>query len=93
MKSFLSKFIKKFKSSTNCPEKEKCLEYLSLVVDGEASSEQSTFVQNHIKSCMPCNEKYEVEKAIRELLQQKCSCNAPTDLLESIKSNINKSEF
>ncbi|MDH5367332.1 MAG: anti-sigma factor [Cyclobacteriaceae bacterium] len=91
MNSFLSKFVKKFKNNAECPEKEKCLEILSLVVDGEANSEQKTYVKNHIKDCMPCNKEYEVEKAIKELLQEKCVGKAPSDLLESIKTKINQS--
>lgn len=90
MSSFLSKFIKKFKKNAKCPEKEKCIEILSLVIDGEANSEQKVYVKNHIEDCMPCNEEYEVEKAIRVLLQEKCTHMAPNDLLESIKTKINQ---
>ena len=89
MSSILSKFIKKFKRSANCPEKDKCLEIMSLVIDGEADSDQRNFVHSHVKSCMPCSNEYEVEKAMRELLQQKCTCEAPEGLAESIKTKLN----
>lgn len=89
MNSILSKFIKKFKKRANCPEKEKCLEIMSLVIDGEADGEQKQYVQDHVKSCMPCSNQYETEKAMKELLQQKCTSMAPEGLVESIKTKIN----
>lgn len=89
MSSILSNFIKKFKKKANCPEKEKCLEIMSLVIDGEADNVQREFVQSHVKSCMPCSNEYEIEKAMRELLQQKCTSMAPEGLAESIITKIN----
>lgn len=91
MSSFLSKFIKSFKQNGECPEKQKCLEILNLVLDGEANEEQKDYFRNHIEKCMPCNSDYSVEKAIKELLQAKCSNKeVPNDLVESIKSKISE---
>lgn len=89
MSSILSNFINKFKRKANCPEKDKCLEIMSLVIDGEADTNQRLYVQSHVKSCMPCSNEYEVEIAMRELLQQKCTSVAPDGLVDSIKTKIN----
>ena len=89
MSSFLKNFIQKFKTKANCPEKEKCLEIMSLVIDGEADYEQKKYVQDHVKSCMPCNHEYEVDIVIKEMLQAKCTGVAPDGLVEAIKNKIN----
>lgn len=93
MSSFLSRFIKKFKNTAECPQKEKCLEILNLVMDGEATDEQCDFIHTHIKECVPCNEIYEVENAIKAQLQQNCTGQAPDDLVASIKTKINQTTF
>lgn len=91
MSSFISKFIKNFKRNGECPEKQKCLEILTLVLDGEANEEQKDYFRAHIEKCMPCNSDYTVEKTIRELLQSKCANKeVPSDLVESIKLKISE---
>ena len=91
MSSFISKFIKSFRQKGDCPEKQKCLEILNLVLDNEATEDQKEYFRNHIKECMPCNEGYSVEKSIRELLQSKCANKeVPADLVDSIKMKISE---
>ena len=85
-----SKSNDKMQNKGECPEQQKCVEMLNLLLDGEASSSQKDYINEHIKNCIPCNEDYEMEKAIRTLLQQKCNnMKAPKDLVDLIRHKIN----
>lgn len=66
-----------------------CLDVLNMVIDHE---EKPTDAFNqHLKDCLPCLEKYNLDKAIKEVLQNKCkNTNPPQDLINSIKDRILK---
>jgi len=64
---------------------------LQKILDGEATPEEKQQFTIHMEECMPCYKGYELEMAIRVLLQKKCNGNgAPPDLIEKIKNQINK---
>lgn len=88
MGSFLSKLFGK-KDSMQCPERVKCLDILNMVLDGEATEEQKTYLNEHIDACLPCLDDYNLEKEIKNLLQSKCSkVDVPAGLAEAIKSKL-----
>jgi mycothiol system anti-sigma-R factor len=65
------------------------MEMLQLIVDGEASAEQKeNFLMHHLEECMPCFRNYHLEVAIRQLLKNKCTGQAPQELIESIKAKV-----
>lgn len=72
----------------DCNDKRNCLEKLQLILDGEATDEQKADFKLHIDDCMPCFQHYHFDQGIKELLKLKCTSQAPTDLIESIKSKI-----
>lgn len=72
----------------DCEDKYNCLEMLQLILDGEASSEQKSNFTLHIDDCMPCFQHYHLDQAIKDLLKLKCTSQAPSDLIEKIKSKI-----
>ena len=75
--------------SSECPETEKCMEILYLLLDNEASDEEAAFLNHHIEKCMQCFERFEVEKEIRLLLKTKLrSQQVPADLAETIRSQV-----
>lgn len=78
---------------TDCADKRDCLEMLQLILDGEATPEQKASFKSHIDECMPCFQHYHFDQAIKELLKLKCTSQAPTDLIESIKSKISEKPF
>ena len=72
----------------NCSNQRECLEMLQLILDGEATPEQKANFKSHVDECMPCFQNYHFDQAIKELLKLKCTHDAPTDLISSIKSKI-----
>ncbi|MDX2305811.1 MAG: zf-HC2 domain-containing protein [Microscillaceae bacterium] len=76
-------------ASKECPDCEKCLQVLHMVIDGECSSEEKAFVEAHISSCTHCSDCYEVDKTIKESIHSKITkMNVPHDLVNFIKSKI-----
>jgi anti-sigma factor (TIGR02949 family) len=72
-----------------CQNQRECMEMLQLIVDGEASAEQKeNFLMHHLEECMPCFRNYHLEVAIRQLLKNKCTGQAPQELIESIKAKV-----
>ena len=88
MGSLLSKWFGKM-GSKECSEREKCLDILNRVLDGEANEEQQEYLKSHIDLCLPCLNDYKLEKTIKELLQSKCSkIEVPAGLADAIKSKL-----
>ncbi|MBX9852142.1 MAG: hypothetical protein K2X86_10325 [Cytophagaceae bacterium] len=66
-----------------------CIKSLQLVVDGEATKQQEEYFLNHLDECMPCYNFYEVEKTVKQVLQNKIEKkSAPTHLAENIRSRL-----
>jgi anti-sigma factor (TIGR02949 family) len=72
----------------DCADKRNCLEMLQLILDGEATPEQKASFKSHIDECMPCFQHYHFDQAIKELLKVKCVSQAPSDLINSIRTMI-----
>lgn len=69
--------------------KPNCREMLQTILDGEATDEQKEYFMQHIGLCMPCYQSYDLEIAIKQLLQSKCcGGEAPADLVEKIKAQL-----
>jgi anti-sigma factor (TIGR02949 family) len=72
-----------------CENQRECMEMLQLIVDGEASHDQKEhFLKHHLEECMPCYKNYHLEVAIRQLLKNKCTGQAPQELIDSIKAKV-----
>lgn len=72
-----------------CPNQRECMEMLQLIIDGEASPEQKEyFLLHHLEECMPCYRNYHLEVTLRQLLKNKCTGQAPQELIDSIKAKI-----
>ena len=72
-----------------CENQRECMEMLQLIVDGEASHDQKEhFLKHHLEECMPCYKNYQLEVAIRQLLKNKCTGQAPQELIDSIKAKV-----
>jgi hypothetical protein len=41
-----------------------------------------------LEECMPCYKNYHLEVAIRQLLKNKCTGQAPPELIDSIKAKV-----
>ncbi len=70
-------------------KKPTCMEMLQLILDGQATAEQTGYFRSHMDQCMPCFKSYQLDMSIKELLCTKCSCGeAPPELIQQIKSQI-----
>ena len=77
------------KMKLECENQRQCMEMLQLIVDGEASSEQKEhFLMHHLEECMPCFKNDHLEVAICQLLKNKCTGQAPQELIDSIKAKV-----
>jgi len=73
----------------------KCTEYLDLidlVLDGEAQRSQEVYLKRHLKMCLKCLERYNLDQELKKLIQLKlASKEVPTGLADAIKTKIAKS--
>lgn len=97
MGSILPKFITSYFSKpklslVDTPEGyKKCLEVINSILDGEADEAEKTYFEKKIKCCQKSMKHFEVEKCVKEALQEKIDKKAvPPDLLEKIKSVLNQ---
>lgn len=71
-------------------KKPTCMEMLQSILDGQATHEQKDYFKKHMDGCMPCYKSYNLDMAIKELLQAKCcGGDCPEDLVAQIKAKIN----
>lgn len=75
--------------SKDCQNRQECLKAIRLILDGEATSDQLHYFQQHIDCCMPCIENYNLEVTIRQLLCDRLERKAvPVEVINSIRSKI-----
>ena len=79
----------KSKTKGRCPEEERCLELLRVVLDDQATEEESEFVHKHIDVCYKCYQNYDLENTIREALKRKVqNLKVPDNLVKEITNKI-----
>jgi len=71
----------------------KCMDILNQVLDDEVDDVIREQVYEHIKICMPCYQRYNLDKAIKKMLKTRCSnLQVPKDLEQSIRIQIQPSQ-
>ena len=72
-----------------CPEEERCLELVRLMLDDEATEADSLYVTKHIDGCYRCYDNYDLENTIRKVVKDKASdLKVSDELISEIKSKI-----
>ncbi len=67
----------------------RCMELLSLVIDGQATPEELAYFHQHITQCIPLYQYFKLESAIKETLARKMEKKrVPPHLIASIKNKI-----
>ena len=56
-----------------CPEEERCLELVRLMLDEQSTDADSAYVTKHIDGCYRCYDNYDLENAIREAVKAKAN--------------------
>lgn len=54
-----------------CPEEEHWLELVRLMLDGQTTEEETSYVLKHVEGCYRCYDNYDLEKEIREAIKNK----------------------
>ena len=71
------------------PVETRCLELLSLVIDGQATPEELAYFNQHIAQCIPLYQYFKLESAIKEILSRKMEKKCvPPHLIAAIKDKI-----
>jgi len=74
------------KEQEKCNE---CLQNLHLLIDDEADDTQKTYFNTHLEECIPCLKAYNLEKTVKELVQNKVANKTiPQNLLDKIREKI-----
>lgn len=88
----LKKLVREMKFRTGMANCQEYLELIELVIDGEATRSQEVYLKRHMKMCLKCLERYNLDRELKKVLQLKlASKEVPEGLAESIRIKIAKS--
>jgi len=64
---------------------------MDLVIDGEATAKQEEFFKEHISKCLPCLDRYNIDKEFKRTLREKIEKKAvPWDLIDQIRQRVSE---
>ncbi|WP_372727366.1 mycothiol system anti-sigma-R factor [Nocardioides sp.] len=69
------------------PSDSDCADYLERIVyfiDNELDEADCSVVREHLDSCNPCLEKYQLQSTVKSVVARSCSETAPNDLRERV---------
>lgn len=73
------------------PHDKDCSEVLDRVfsfIDNELQSADKSEIQEHLDECLPCLQKYDLERTVKALVARSCSEHAPDTLREKVLLRI-----
>ncbi|GAA2088457.1 MULTISPECIES: mycothiol system anti-sigma-R factor [Brevibacterium] len=68
--------------------RERSLERIYHYLDGELEAAEIRQIQTHLDCCTNCQDEYEVEALLKELVKRSCTGSAPEGLRERIQQRI-----
>lgn len=72
-----------------CKDREKCIEVLHLIIDGEADEDDEAYFYNHINKCLHCSMYYKLEQTIRTALRRKLKkLVAPESFINELRMKV-----
>jgi len=72
-----------------CPDEEKFIKLIRLMLDDQTTDEENKYILNHIDGCYRCYDNYDLEGAIRDALKSNGSkLEVSNELVEKIKGKI-----
>lgn len=67
----------------------KVVKIINTIIDGEATTEEEQFFEEHIEKCTPCLDHYNIEKSILEKVKEKITRKScPENTIQSIREKI-----
>jgi mycothiol system anti-sigma-R factor len=73
------------------PHDKDCAEVLGRVfdfIDNELKTADKHEIQEHLDECLPCLQKYDLERTVKALVARSCSEHAPETLREKVLMRI-----
>ena len=73
------------------PSAEECADYLERImrfIDDELDEADTAVVREHIDTCNPCLERYDLQRTVKAIVARSCSEKAPQDLRERVRVRI-----
>jgi mycothiol system anti-sigma-R factor len=73
------------------PHDKDCAEVLDRVfdfIDNELKTADKHEIQEHLDECLPCLQKYDLERTVKALVARSCSEHAPETLREKVLMRI-----
>lgn len=75
-----------------CPDHEKCINVINLIIDGEANAEEEAFFYSHVRDCLHCAQFYKLEQSIREAIRKRLEIKeAPEELIRLVREKVKES--
>lgn len=75
-----------------CPDHEKCINVINLIIDGEANAEEEAFFYSHVRDCLHCAQFYKLEQSIREAIRKRLEIKeAPIELIRLVREKVKES--
>ena len=72
-------------------EKEDCVDYIERIVyliDNELDQADCAVVEMHLRECGPCLERYDLQRAVKQLVARSCSEHAPESLRDRVRLQL-----
>ena len=73
------------------PSASECSEFLDQIVyfiDNELAAADCAVVRAHLDSCNPCLERYDLQRAVKQLVARSCSESAPESLRDRVRLQL-----
>ena len=72
-------------------ESSDCADYLERIIffiDNELDAADCAVVRQHLDECIPCLQKYDLERTVKQVVARSCSEHAPDTLRERVLLQI-----
>jgi mycothiol system anti-sigma-R factor len=77
--------------STHEHGNDECVDYIERIVyliDNELDQADCAVVEMHLRECGPCLERYDLQRAVKQLVARSCSESAPESLRDRVRLRL-----
>ena len=72
-------------------DKDECVDYIERIVymiDNELDQADCAVVEMHLRECGPCLERYDLQRAVKQLVARSCAESAPESLRDRVRLQL-----
>ena len=77
-------------SEKDCSE---VIHQIFVFIDNELDQADCAVVQLHLRECGPCLERYDLQRAVKQLVARSCSESAPESLRDRVRIQLREVEI